>query len=67
MYADNRRCDLTQNPEKEQLAALRRLRHFRREVDAWRGGGSSGQPPQPGFYGLRLGSLSSSEIYWASP
>ena len=50
-----------------QLAAARRLvllQHLRRDADSWRAAGARGRPPQPSAYGLRLGSLGSSEIYW---
>ena len=43
---------------------LARLQHLRRDADAWRIAGAHGRPPQPLAYGLRLGELGSSEIYW---
>ena len=55
------------SPASSQLAhRLRKLQHLRRDADAWCGAGSHGRPPQPNVYGLRLGELRSSEIYWRS-
>ncbi len=41
---------------------LRQLGHLRREYDRWHAKGCVGRLPQPSDFGLRLGSLSSTEV-----
>ncbi len=59
--------DTTRNLAQAQTDSLKRLAHLRRDTNLWRAKGCTGQPPQPGWYGLRLGELRSTEIWWASP
>ena len=62
--ADIERCKSTPNPKPPSIEALDRLGLFRAELDDWKAGGSVGPMPTPDQFGLRLGVLSSSEIYW---
>ena len=54
------------SPQPALAQRLAQLERLRRDADAWRTAGAHGWPPQPSAYGLRLGSLGSSEIYWRS-
>ena len=63
-FADNERYKPTPNPKHAQLDALDRLGLYRADLDDWDSGGRVGPMPTPDRFGLRLGVLSSSEIYW---
>ena len=63
-YADILCRKHTRNHKEEQLERLKRLRKLRVKLDDYRAGGCVGTPPQPSAFGLRLGALSSSEIWW---
>jgi hypothetical protein len=52
------------NAKEEQLGALRGLGELRRALDAWHQTGADGDLPQPADFGLRLGPLSSAEVWW---
>ncbi len=62
--ADIERCKSTPDPHSPSIEALDRLGLFRTSLDDWKAGGRVGSPPTPDQFGLRLGALSSSEIYW---
>ena len=55
---------ITRIPEKEQRESLSRLLHFRGDLNRYCESGGYGEPPHPRDYGLQLGTLSSSEIFW---
>ncbi len=63
-YADNERCNSTPDPQSPSIEALDRLGLFRTSLDDWKACGCAGPTPTPDQFGLRLGVLSSSEIYW---
>ena len=63
-FADSERYEPTPNRKFAQLDALDRLGFYRTDLDAWDRSGRVGPMPSPDRFGLRLGSLSSSEVYW---
>ncbi len=63
-FADYERCKPTTAPYHAQLDALDRLGLLRAGLDDWEARGCVGPMPTPDQFGLRLGSLSSSEVHW---
>ncbi len=65
-FADYERCKPTTAPYHAQLDALDRLGLLRSELDDWKAGVFAGQMPTPDRFGLRLGVLSSTQVWWGS-
>ena len=64
---DYKHSKTTLNCKFTQLdASLDRLGLYRGELDAWDSGGRVGPMPTPDRFGLRLGAMASSAIWWGS-
>jgi hypothetical protein len=58
---------LTRSSTNSQTESLTGLGALRAALDQHRANGGAGDLPQPGDFGLVLGNLTSSDVFWRSP